>query len=163
MNLHEFADWQKTLFSTVAGSGFGFLASFVIEWYKKRKLPREEDRDAATQLISAAKENVATSQSIVDLLDNRLGKERTYYESLIERSKKECESQIGEMKRLYDDTISDLQAQIIKSNDEKATLSKQVDNLTLDKNALQKEVSELKERLRKYEKKETGELPPLSE
>ena len=155
---YEIADWQTGIISTAVGGIIGFLASFIIEWYKKKKLPRMEDRDAASQLVTATKDNIATTQSVIDLLEGRLEKERLYYDTLIDRSKKDCEDQIIDMKKIYDDIVGDLQAQIITGNMEKNELSKQVEKLTEEKTTLQKEVSELKDRLTKYEKKGTGPL-----
>ena len=155
----ELEPWQVTLVSTTIGSLVGFSSSFIIEWYKKKKPPRDADREAANQIVIAAKDNVATTQNVIDLLEGRLEKEREYYDGLIERSKKDCQNQITDMKQQYDNTIEDLQAQIIKGNSEKNELSKQVEKLTVEKTALQVEVSDLKERLTKYEKKGTGPLP----
>jgi len=162
MNLFEFGEWEKTLIGTMIGTVTGFFASFVIEWYKKIKNPRVLDADLSSQLTIAAKENVATTQTIVDILEGRLLKEREYYDTLIERSKLECTNQILRMKADHDEEISklksahekqtdDLQVKIITWTAENAELNRQVVNLTNDKNVLQGKVIDLQVRLQRYE------------
>ena len=183
MDYATWPEWVKALVTSLGGGIGGIATGWAIEWYKKKKKPRLEDIEVAAQLttsakdnVATAKENVATSQALVDLLEGRLTKEREYYEGLIERSKKECENQITDMKNIYDRIIEDLQAQIIKGKNENTELSRQVNNLTNDKNKLQQEVAsltmgkdavqreltDLKTKMKQYEKSGTGPLPPLA-
>jgi len=55
------------------------------------------------------------------------------------------------MKTEHDSTISDLQSRITKGEKEKENLSKQVAQLTLEKEGLQREVTDLQERLKNYD------------
>lgn len=162
MGLSEFTDWQITLFSTTIGSIIGFFASFIIEWYKKKKNPRIMDADLTAQLTTAAKENVATTQTIVDILEGRLKKEREYYEELINRSNKDFANQIAKTKEDHDQEIlklktahekqtDELQVKVINWTAENAELKRQVINLTTDKDTLQKQVIDLQTRLQTYE------------
>ena len=175
MDYSTLPEWLKTLLTSASGGVAGILSAWAIEWYKKRKNPRLEDAEVVTQLTTSAKDNIATTQGVVDLLEGRLTKEREYYDKLVERSKKDCENQIADMKSIYDKIIDDLQAQIIKGKNENTELSRQVNQLTTDKNKLQQEVAsltmgkdavqrelnDLKGKMREYEKKGTGPLPPV--
>ena len=175
MDYSTLPEWLKTLITSISGGIAGVLSAWAIEWYKKRKKPRLEEVEVVSQLTTSAKDNIATTQGVVDLLEGRILKERQYYEQLIERSKKDCEDQISDMKAVYDRIIEDLQAQIIKGKNENTELSRQVDNLTTDKNTLQRKVADLtldrdsvqrelnslKAKMGQYEKSGTGPLPPL--
>jgi hypothetical protein len=87
---------------------FGFLSSVFIEWFKKRKNPKEVETDISYKINTAAKDNVATAQSVIDILDDRLAKERVYYEDQIGRSKHSCEDKILELKNYYESQIVEL-------------------------------------------------------
>ena len=147
----EFADWEVTLISTTLGSIVGFTTSFIIEWYKKRKAPRVMEADLATQLNLAAKDNVATTQTIIDVLETRLLKEREYFNGLVDRAKDDCTGQIEKMRMTHDEQIDELQAKIIKGTAENNELNRQVINLRRDKDILQEKVIDLQIRLQKYE------------
>ncbi len=175
MDYSTLPEWLKTLITSISGGIAGVLSAWAIEWYKKRKKPRLEEVEVVSQLTTSAKDNIATTQGLVDLLEGRILKEREYYEQLIERSKRDCEDQISDMKAVYDRIIEDLQAQIIKGKNENTELSRQVDSLTTDKNTLQRKVADLtldrdsvqrelnnlKAKMRQYEKSGTGPLPQL--
>lgn len=151
-NIHEFDltipdEMRGTITSFLYGA-LGFLSSFLIEWYKKRKSPKEENIDISGRIVTAAKENVETAKSLIDVLDERLQQERKYFEDKIEQSKKDCEEKISDLKEKYDKILSDAQT---KNDEEKRELSQKITQLQIDKEVLQKQVEELTERLRKYE------------
>ena len=142
---------QETLLSALGGTFLGYLSTFAIEWYKKRRNPKEVEVELSEKINQAASENVATTQKVIDILDARLISERVYYDDLIRRGKEDCQNQILRMKEEYDEIIEDLQTKIIRGTAENAELNRQVVNLTNDKNVLQQEVIDLKVRLKKYE------------
>jgi hypothetical protein len=140
-------DVKKTLTGLLYGF-IGFLSSFAIEWYKKRRNPKEVDTEISTKLVISAKDNVEIAQNVIDLLEERLKSEREYYDSKINQSKTDCEEQIMRLKNNYDKALYEVQK---KNEDEKKELSDKIDQLQLDKQNLQKEVAELRERLKQYE------------
>jgi len=142
---------QQQWLTAISGSAFGFLASWFLEWYKKKKNPTELESSVMKNANDAANETIMTSQKVIEMLDERLKKEKDWYEELISRSKKECESKIENMKQIYDAVIEDLQAKIIKEGIEKTDLGNQVAALTVDKNLLQKKVFDLENKLNRYE------------
>lgn len=151
-SIHEFElaipeEAKGTITSLLYGI-LGFLSSFLIEWYKKRKNPKEENIDISGKIVTAAKENVETAKNLIDVLDERLQHERKYFEDKIEQSKKDCEEKISDLKLKYDKIFSDAQ---IKNDEEKRELSQKITQLQIDKELLQKQVGELTERLKKYE------------
>lgn len=140
-------DVRNTLTGLVYGF-IGFLSSFAIEWYKKRKNPKEQEADISNKLVSSAKDNVEIAQNVIDLLEDRLKSEREYYDGKIEQSKVDCESQIIRLKESYDRALYEAQK---KNEIEKKVLSDKITQLEIDKESLQKQVLDLTERLRKYE------------
>lgn len=137
-------DTQEQLLISLSSGLFGFAASWVLEWYKKRKNPKEIEDSVMKNANDAANETIMTSQKVIEMLDTRLEKEKIYYNLLIERSKKECEEKISSMKETYDAIIEDLQAKVIKGDAE-------IQVLTGEKNTLQQEVLELQNQLKRYE------------
>lgn len=148
MNSFFINEDTKNIIISILSGLFGFFSSIAIEWYKKRKNPKEMDASISGTINSAAKENVETAQSLVELLDQRLAKERIYYEDQIARSKISCEEKIMELKTNYDRALFNVQ---IKGEQEKFELSKEIDQLKRDKVSLQFQVTDLQTRLGKYE------------
>lgn len=145
MNLEKLltTNWQEALQTLLAGI-LGFLASLAIEWYKKKKNPEEVESNIIKNLTSSANDSIVTYQKVVDMLDDRMVKEKDYFNGEIERSKSECESKISEMKVNYDQIIKDLERK-------NTTLNEKVITLTREKNILQVEVVELRNTLLRYE------------
>lgn len=147
-NFKEIPDDVRNTVTGLLYALIGFLSSLTIEWYKKRKSLKEVDASVSNSLVNSAKENVEIAQNVIDLLENRLQSERTYYDTKIDQSKADCEEQIIRLKENYDKALFEVQR---KNDDEKKILSDKIDQLQIDKKTLQKEVDELRERLRKYE------------
>ncbi len=141
----------KEIIQTVLAGSIGFLSSYFIEAYKKRKSPKEQDSIAFKNITDAANDSVVTQKTVIDMLDDRLTKDRIYYNDLIDRSKKDCEQKIMSMKDLYDGIIQDLQGQILKGMEENLTLGRSVRELTQNKNELERKVEDLTAKLLKYE------------
>lgn len=150
-----FTDFQEIIQTIIAGL-FGAFTAYIIEWYRKRKTPKEQEATALKTITDASNENVVTSQKLVEMLDIRLEKEKAYYEGLIERSKKECQEKINSMKELYDGMMLDLQSQVLKGTEENLNMSREIRVLTSEKNELQRKVGELQMRLGKYESESTS-------
>lgn len=144
MGFPVLTDNQETILTTVGGGILGWIGSWLLEWYKKRKNPKEIEDSIMKNANDAANETILTSQKVIEMLDTRLEKEKVYYDGLIERSKKECEEKISSMKETYDAIIEDLQAKVIKGD-------AKIQVLTGEKNTLQEEVLELQKQLHRYE------------
>jgi len=144
MGFPVLSDNQETVLTTIGGGVLGWIGSWLLEWYKKRKNPKEVEDSVMKNANDAANETIMTSQKVIEMLDTRLEKEKIYYNLLIERSKKECEEKISSMKERYDAIIEDLQAKIIKGDGE-------IQVLMGEKNTLQEEVLELQNQLKRYE------------
>jgi len=151
MDFPTLADWQIALITTISGGIMGITTSLVVKWYERRKPTRVSDTEYAKQIADAASDTVTVSQKVIDLLDARLTREREYYDKVIERLNHDFNDQLAEMKTEHDSTISDLQSRITKGEKEKENLSKQVAQLTLEKEGLQREVTDLQERLKNYD------------
>lgn len=143
-------DLQEIIQTIVTGL-IGFFSAYGLERLKKRKTPKEEESLALKTITDASNENVITSQKVIDMLDFRLANDKLYYESLIERSKKECQQKIDSMKELYDGMIRDLQAQLLKGTEDNLNMSREIRILTSDKNNLERRVGDLQMQLNKYE------------
>lgn len=147
-SLKEIPDEIRNTLTGLLYGVLGFLSSFAIEWYKKRRNPKEVDADVSNKLVTSAKDNVEIAQNVIDLLEDRLKSEREYYDSKIAQSKMDCEDQILRLKTSYDKALFEVQ----KKNDaEKKELSDKIEKLQVDKQNLQIEVDEFRERLKKYE------------
>lgn len=138
----------KNILTAIISGTIGYIGSLLVEVYKKRKYPREIESEVVTKINSAASENIQTAKELVDLLDERLKKEREYFEDQILRSKQSCDEKILELKTNYDKALYDVQ---IKGEQEKFELMQKIKKLEVDKEDLQTQVTELKDRLKKYE------------
>lgn len=147
-NFKEIPDDIRNTLNGLLYALIGFISSFSIEWYKKRRDPKEVDANISNSLVSSAKENVEIAQSLIDLMENRLQSERAYYDDKIDQSKADCEDKIIHLKENYDKALYEVQR---KNDAEKKELSDKIEQLQIDKKSLQIEVAELRERLRKYE------------
>lgn len=137
-------DVRNTLTGFLYGL-LGFISSMAVEWYKKRKSPKELTAEIDSKIVSSAKENVEIAQNVIDLLEERLKGERQYYDSKIEQSKLDCEEKILKLKENYDKALLRVQE---KNDKEKESFQKKIHQLEIDKEYLQKQVSELKEILK---------------
>lgn len=159
MNQFPINEDTKNILISLASGLLGFASSLFVEWFKKRKNPKEVETDISYKINTAAKDNVATAQSVIDILDDRLSKERVYYEEQIDRSKHSSDDKILELKEYYENKILELKKYYdkalfdvqIKGEQEKFELSKEIEQLKLDKVFLQSQVSDLQTRLGKYE------------
>jgi DNA-binding protein H-NS len=158
------SDTEITVISTILASVIALLGSVLIEWYKKRKTKKEEliiDRDSsadfAGKINKAALDNIQATQTIIDLLEERIQKERIYFTDLLDKSKADCLHQIEEMKVGYDSII-----ELLKSDNEALNIkinkySKENLDLSVQVAKQETQITELKRRLSKYENGTTGD------
>lgn len=148
MNSFFLTEDIKNILTAIISGVVGYASSLLVEVYKKKRNPRELESEVVTKINSAASENIQTAKELVDLLDERLKKEREYFEGEILRSKQQCDEKILELKKNYDRALYDVQ---IKGEQEKFELMRKIKKLEVDKEDLQTQVTELKDRLKKYE------------
>ena len=160
MNLSGLDDWGKSIITTLIGGALGFVTSIILKYVEKKKPIEEREADAVKNITDAANDTVITTQKVIEILDSRLQKDREYYDELIDRSRKDCELKIETLKIEHSQQMEDIQSQMIKSENEKVIMGERIEQLELEKTALQKRVDELTIRLKKYENGagKTGEL-----
>lgn len=144
----------QDLFLVLSSSSLTFFGSWFIEWFKKRKNKMQEVGDVSSAISGAAKETVDSAKTIIDILDERLQKEREYFTSKIEESKRDCEKKISEMKAVYEGEMYNFK---LLADQEKFELRKEIDKLKKEKNELEEKVEILQERINEYENKRLSE------
>lgn len=137
----------KTFISNIIFGLVGFFSSILIEAYKKRKVPKNQE-EIVSQINLAASDNIRTAQDLLDVVEDIRKKERIYFLEQIDRSQKESEEKIDKVTMEYN-TALDLVRK--KAEDEKLELMRKIDQLEKDKENLQIEVKKLKLILSKYE------------
>lgn len=137
----------KTFISNLVFGLVGFLSSIIIEAYKKRKVPKNQE-EIVSQINLAASDNIRTAQDLLDVVEDIRKKERIYFLEQIDRSQKESEEKINKVTMDYNSALEDVRK---KAEQEKMELMEKIHRLEKDKENLQIEVKELKARISKYE------------
>lgn len=148
------AETIQDLFLILSSSFLTFFGSWFIEWFKKRKNKIQEVGDVSSAISGAAKESVDTVKTVIEILDERLQKEREYFISKIEESKIECEKKISDMKLKYEGEMANFK---LLADQEKFELRREIDKLKSDKKVLAEMVKELQDRLSVYDNKHLNE------
>ena len=80
-----------------------------------------------------------------------LAEERSYNDSQIYKSRRECEDKIVVLEDLYKKEIENLRKEVNETKEENVSLKSKITELTKDKEKLVIQVFDLTERLKKYE------------
>ena len=126
----------------------GILTTYLSKWMDKRKSKHEEQKEDMTVLSQTSSQLIENAKTVSDMARDMLKEQDDFFQKRIEiaiaGAKEECSKQIQELKIEYQKMISDMEKEIKTLRDEKEILSRKV--------------SELQNRLRKYEKSGTGPL-----
>ena len=141
----------QDIIAGLLGAFAGFLGSLIIEWYKKRRHPKEINSDALEKINEAAQKNVESARTVIELLEDRLAEERSYNDSQIYKSRRECEDKIVVLQDRYKEEIEKLRKEVNETKEENVSLKSKITELTKDNEKLVIQVFDLTERLKKYE------------
>lgn len=126
----------------------GILTTYLSKYMDKRKSKHEEQKEDMTVLSQTSSQLIENAKTVSDMAREMLKEQDEFFQKRIEiaiaGAKEECSNQIQELKIEYQKMISDMEKEIKTLRDEKEILSRKV--------------SELQNRLRKYEKSGTGPL-----
>lgn len=156
-------DWHAII-QSVGGYLGGFLSSLGIEWYRKRKSKPEEKADVTEGINKAALDNVITAQKVSDMLEERLLKDKEYYEERMDQSKKDCIERINELNekqkilKASNEILIDKENRLERENQQ---LSVQWAKQITDTKDLQTKYDELKRRLNEHDQFITGDYNKL--
>lgn len=145
---------QLQLIQNIASAFIGVAGSEGIRYFANKKTKEETEDEHADAIAKASSENVKAAQQVVDMLQEMLSDQRTYFDEQIKRAEDACNQKIFALNdiinSLKDDNES-LRINVARLERENTTLNVQLVKVKTDHDALQVKYDELKKRFSKYE------------
>jgi len=142
--------------STLLGIGGTMGTQYVL----KRKSKQEEDTDATKTLNDAAKENILTTQSVVNMLQEMLTDQQNYFTAQLGRVEQGFEKKANDL-TAYGEKLKNENENLYNENGrlgrENTSLSIKLAGAITDVDVLTNRCDDLQKRLSKYENEITGD------
>lgn len=140
----------QNVLSVAIGSG----STVLVQWIANKRSKSKEKEDATQVISDSASENVKAAQMVIEMLQEMISDQKTYFDNQIKRAEENCSNQIKEQTTIIEnlkENNESLHIAIARLEKENTSLSVELVRINTEYNVLKGKYDDLKRRFSKYE------------